>query len=582
MLNAKDRIVVVQAAPGSGKTRLFVEVLRRHLSAWGQRGSGVAALSFTNVAQQEIADRLGGTSSPPHFVGTLDSFFLRFVVRPFASLLGLSPRGVRLLPSPFDLQASARMVDVAGNGKPGERVSIFALAPVGGNEAMPTFSCVDRFGRSMSVGKGIHEEVLQEKRREWLRNGRITHADSHYLAAALLRHPVYGSNIARIVCQRFPVVLVDELQDTGWFLGRALMALFENPKLRGLLVGDPDQSIYEFSGASAEIFHEVLRLPGAKKYQLSRTHRCAERVAGVASALSVSRQAINANGNGHGRAILLVHAHSKASEVSAELLLAQVRTMAPNASSYALLGRASSTVQHFTSNLRRDGYPGSMRTVRQMDMAARLLADGSPANAARIVELVLAELVLNDGPLLSVSELQRAGINARAWRLAIGWVTWAAYSVASPGESWGDWKRRMRHMLSNTSVALGRPLKNTVLGARFKQEMLDNEPRPPPSGENAGSSLVQSRLTASTVHHVKGAEFDCVTLFVPKPQKSGRGCPSAEWWSEGVSAEEQRIAFVAASRARNTFVLCVHQASYDALLARRPEFISLFEVHGGA
>ena len=87
-------------------------------------------------------------------------------------------------------------------------------------------------------------------------------------------------------------------------------------------------------------------------------------------------------------------------------------------------------------------------------------------------------------------------------------------------------------------------------------------------------------LTTSTVHQVKGAEFDCVTLFVPKPKKDGRGCPSTEWWSERASAEEQRIAYVAASRARNTFVLCVHRESYNALRERRPDFLSLFEVHG--
>ncbi|NOJ83833.1 UvrD-helicase domain-containing protein [Myxococcus xanthus] len=75
VLDADDRLVVVQAAPGSGKTRLFVEVLRRHLHGWNLRRGGVAALSFTNVAQQEIASRLGGEPSPPHFVGTLDSFF---------------------------------------------------------------------------------------------------------------------------------------------------------------------------------------------------------------------------------------------------------------------------------------------------------------------------------------------------------------------------------------------------------------------------------------------------------------------------------------------------------------------------
>lgn len=583
VLEADDRLVVVQAAPGSGKTRLFVEVLRRHLSEWKPRGGGVAALSFTNVAQQEIARRLGGAPAPPHFVGTLDSFFLRFVVRPFAHLLGVSTRGVRLIPAPFDREAQARNVDVSGGGGAGARTSILALSIAEGSEDAPTFTYVDAYGRKQSVGPNQQARLLQEKRREWERTGRITHSDNHYLAAALLWHPVHGRNIARILGRRFPIILVDELQDTGWFLGRALLRLLENLNVSGLLVGDPDQSIYEFRGANPALFDEALRLPGAKRYSLSRTHRCAERIASVVSALSVSGQAIEPRGKGDGRAILLVHEHAQASEVAAKLLLSQVAATAPEASSYALLGRATATVEHLNSSMHRQGYRGRLNTVRRLDLAARTLADGAAAAAARHIELVLGELMLEGGPLPSAAELQVAGISRRAWRLCIGQVAWAAHRVERPGETWGAWKLRMREALSEVASTLGRPSIARNLGVRFKKEELDGEPRPPPGAQEAGLSPVPPALTTSTVHHVKGAEFDCVTLFVPKPGKGGRGCPSKEWWSERASAaEEQRIAYVAASRARDTFVLCIHRESYNALHERRPDFLSLFEIHGVA
>nr|WP_301338494.1 UvrD-helicase domain-containing protein [Myxococcus xanthus] len=421
--------------------------------------------------------------------------------------------------------------------------------------------------------------MLQEKRREWEKTGRITHSDNHYLASALLRHPVHGSNIARIVGRRFPVILVDELQDTGWFLGRALLAQLANPNVRGLLVGDPDQSIYEFRGASPALFDEALSLPGAKRYSLSRTHRCAERIATVASALSASGRAIAARGETNGRAIILVHEHAQASAVSTELLLAQVQAMAPEASSHALLGRATTTVQQLTSSLRREDYRGRLNTVRRLNLAARLLAGGATADAARLIELVLGDLILDGKPLPSAAELQEAGISRRFWSLAIGQVAWAAHRVESPNETWGAWKRRMREMLSCTASRLGVAPNARALSARFQREELDMDPRPPLDGPGARA---HSMLTTSTVHQVKGAEFDCVTLYVPKPGRGGRGCPSTEWWSQGASAEEQRIAYVAASRARNTFVLCLHRQSYNALRERQPNFLSLFEVHGAA
>jgi DNA helicase II / ATP-dependent DNA helicase PcrA len=578
VLEEDDRLVIVQAAPGSGKTRLFVEVLRHHLAGWSRRGGGVAALSFTNVAQQEVAGRLGGVPAPPHFVGTLDSFFLRFVVRPFAHLLGASARGVRLIPAPFDLQANAKQVDVIEGGRAGNRVSIFAVTPAGGSEDKPTFTYVNRHGRPMPVGTPLHARLLQEKRREWGRTGRITHSDNQYLAAALLRHPVHGSDIARIVGRRFPVILVDEFQDTGWFLGRALLTLLANPSVRGLLVGDPDQSIYEFRGASPALFDEALRLQGAKKYSLSRTHRCSERIASVVSALSASGKAIESHGREDGRTILLVHENAQASEVSAELLLAQVRAMAPEASTHALLGRTTATVQGLTWIQSREGYSGCLNTARRLDLAARALADGAPADAVHFIELVLCEVLLSEKLLPSTAELQEAGISRAAWSLAAGQMAWTAHRVERPGETWGEWKRRMKEALGGISAKLGMPPDARVLAARFKKEELDIEPRPPPLRSEGDPPSVTPMLTTGTVHHVKGAEFDCVTMFVPKPKRSGRGCPSTEWWSGGASAEELRIAYVAASRARSTFVLCVHRETYDALLERRPDFLSLFEV----
>ena len=68
--------VVIRAGPGSGKTRVFVEALRRQLEGWTSMRSGIAALSFTNVAHEVVTERLGGAPPAPHFIGTIDSFLL--------------------------------------------------------------------------------------------------------------------------------------------------------------------------------------------------------------------------------------------------------------------------------------------------------------------------------------------------------------------------------------------------------------------------------------------------------------------------------------------------------------------------
>ena len=101
ILDAPERVRLVRAGPGSGKTRVFVAELQRQFSTWTNHRNGIAALSFTNVAQQEIATRLGGYPPAPHFVGTLDAFLWRFIVRPFAHLAAIAAAGARLVPAPL-------------------------------------------------------------------------------------------------------------------------------------------------------------------------------------------------------------------------------------------------------------------------------------------------------------------------------------------------------------------------------------------------------------------------------------------------------------------------------------------------
>ena len=78
-LDAEGKIVLC-AVPGSGKTFIVAKKLLKYLNAWPLSHRGVAALSFTNVASDEIKRQTSELSSRfasvsyPHFIGTLDSF----------------------------------------------------------------------------------------------------------------------------------------------------------------------------------------------------------------------------------------------------------------------------------------------------------------------------------------------------------------------------------------------------------------------------------------------------------------------------------------------------------------------------
>ena len=78
--------VVIKACPGSGKTYTVAHKLLSYVNRWKDYHSGVAVLSFTNVASNEIYKKVQsihgslGQLGYPHFIGTVDSFIDEFIV----------------------------------------------------------------------------------------------------------------------------------------------------------------------------------------------------------------------------------------------------------------------------------------------------------------------------------------------------------------------------------------------------------------------------------------------------------------------------------------------------------------------
>ena len=92
---------VVRACPGSGKTYSVAARLAHQMSNWPHGMKGIAAISFTNVAWEEIERKVRGEFefrrgiSYPHFLGTIDSFVNQFIFLPFGHLvLGCENRPV--------------------------------------------------------------------------------------------------------------------------------------------------------------------------------------------------------------------------------------------------------------------------------------------------------------------------------------------------------------------------------------------------------------------------------------------------------------------------------------------------------
>jgi DNA helicase-2/ATP-dependent DNA helicase PcrA len=77
---------------------------------------------------------------------------------------------------------------------------------------------------------------------------------------------------------KFPVLAVDEYQDLGVALHRIVKRLAFDGGIRLFAVGDPDQSIYGFTGADGALLHELARRDDIERVQLQLNYRSAARI----------------------------------------------------------------------------------------------------------------------------------------------------------------------------------------------------------------------------------------------------------------------------------------------------------------
>lgn len=250
--------VVLSACPGSGKTTAIAKKLillqDEYRSKFG-RFSGIACLSFTNTAKDEISERYTELSGDylgfPHKVSTIDSFINQYITLPYYYLFVKGGKRPKILDDPGFL-------DEAWNGKWGYKAKnnqllCFAYAPSSIRfESDGTYSSNGYKPDQNKVAPIVFENYCKALKSWQIQCGLITTSDSAFIAYDLLcNQPKIGHWLAL----RFPHIIVDEAQDNS----AVQHALFDKLVELGLsnieLIGDPYQSLYEWRDADPSLFN---------------------------------------------------------------------------------------------------------------------------------------------------------------------------------------------------------------------------------------------------------------------------------------------------------------------------------------
>ncbi len=262
----------IRAGAGTGKTTTVAMVIANLVQNHDIDPERILGITFTNKAAAELADRVKSFLGPVVDEGRQAEVhtyhgFAAQILSEFGALVGVDSR-VRVITPTFSRQiltetfhhTSYQYIDITYKGwmdkirTLGDRMGDHLLAP-----------------RDL-IGKGDPSDDVWAKRFEMLetlqryetdkrRLGVVDYADLVTLSTRLLD---LNPGLAREIRDRYQAVVLDEYQDTNP-AQRVLLTKVFGDAFPVIAVGDEDQTIYEWRGASAEnfeMFPEHFRAPG--------------------------------------------------------------------------------------------------------------------------------------------------------------------------------------------------------------------------------------------------------------------------------------------------------------------------------
>lgn len=485
-VQATDGPVLISAGPGTGKTKtLSARII--HLIQSGKAGPGdILALTFTKKAAQEMQARVGRKG---------------VTICTFHALCGNLLGGEHAFVTDIERTAIIKSLH-----KP-QVLAGMPLREVGLH--------ISRAKNQAQVPSGI-EPLVAAYNQALQHRGLIDFDD-------LLVHTRDALKNGTLQRPNYRYILVDEFQDTNLLQYELLQLLRHNDNI--FVIGDPNQSIYGFRGASGDIFAQfAIDFPHVQRVALTINYRSAPAIVAVANAVFADAPQLQAasGSTGHAQALQLLNEYSEAHWVvtqiqhrlgGADLLHATHHDSRASLRDFAIIyrsRRAGKTIQKYIAEsglpyqIVGDGSPYDEPEVQQLTALLRNVA-GDPVPVPQYtpgqVEVLLRDVDTTQPP---------ADIAAEITKLFAIPLTAAIKQIIGT---------LVRHTTLADAVAHFAHLETTGF-----------------------YDPVAEAITLLTIHASKGLEFPHV--FVVGAEEGI--LPSAK----GDTPEERRLFYVAATRAK--------------------------------
>lgn len=553
----------LKACPGSGKTEVLAIKVAYEKEQWKLKTQGFAVLTFTNSAEKEINSRLdcylNGKLEYPHYMGTFTGWLHGYIANPFLHKLmkydgdECGDKSIRLIESSctsdfLNAYSSKYQYKELGNIKAHEFFRDFKT------------DSYQYCGTRSRQGKEILQSLVQQddwremdlaktKLKFW-KSGFALYEDIEYMSNLLFeKYP----EIAELIAKRFPVIFVDECQDLSYVQLELLATLCEKGcKIH--LIGDLNQAIYGFRNIEPDDTRDFIENHCFDIKLLTENYRSCQPIV-VASEYVVKGQEKIVGRNINKADIPLVailytkgkekHAVNKFHEYVLEnnLNVRESRIIVRNNNlKNKLLGMKSNnqssnnleTIAQVVYLLNRESQ------VSDFKMLFDMLAKSTRRTFFKTSEH------LNSQFLYRPKEIE-----SRDWKrvlFEIRNILKEAQQLNDFSVTWAEWKKRLNKLMTENVRDLPELSECTYdigiirKGNKDKiveKTLFDNE-----EGE--------LNYAIETIHGCKGMSLDAV-LFLSSYQASNdehSGGYWKQWFDRADIGEENRLAYVAFSRAR--------------------------------